>query len=614
MVDAIVPPPQITCSQWARRYRVLSKKWSRYPGPWQSWRTPFLDGPMNAFSSPSVRRITICKPAQMGGTEALLNMLGWAITCDPGPAMWVQAIGKGDSHRILNRIKSLTSDTPKVKEHKDEGQRYSQTLISCQFRDMTLWFGSSHSPTSLAQLPCKYVFCDEEDKYERWSGEESDPISLAMQRTESFKGVEKFVDNSTPTLEDGYIWQNLKNSRRLAFFVPCPFCGIFQPLIWGGPDVEHGVKWPGGREADPEELLSQDLVHYVCCDCGERWNDIQRREAVKGGMWCKHSEEPSKNPEPDPMKAAHLGFQWSRLYSTASHRLASFVVAWLEAQGYPEKLMAWVNNVLAEPYREVVKVARWDHLLNRCGGYELGQVPSEVHLLTAGVDVQDRGFFWVIRGWGHRETSWLIGYGMMPFPARMRDWEGLYSLLLASPMTTDDDRRLGITWCFIDSGYVPSEVYDFAKANFGNVRATKGNEQMMQNWKQGKEPDAGGTLLITKPSYFKEYMASRLMIPPGQPGCWYFPKGAEDQYFKQLLSHRKEMIRNRRTGEAVYKWRKAQGAEDHFLDCELQNCLAGKILNVAGLPPTPVQRKKPKTKRAKDRRAEDWLGVGSWEL
>ena len=41
-VEGLKPDPDLTVSQWADRYRMLSNKASAEPGPWRTDRTPYL--------------------------------------------------------------------------------------------------------------------------------------------------------------------------------------------------------------------------------------------------------------------------------------------------------------------------------------------------------------------------------------------------------------------------------------------------------------------------------------------------------------------------------------------------------------------------------------------
>ena len=77
---AIRPDPALTISQWSDRYRILSRVSAGEPGRWRTSRTPFLREIMDCLSPSSPHsRVVFMKPAQIGGSEVLLNMLGYII-------------------------------------------------------------------------------------------------------------------------------------------------------------------------------------------------------------------------------------------------------------------------------------------------------------------------------------------------------------------------------------------------------------------------------------------------------------------------------------------------------------------------------------------------------
>lgn len=84
----LLRPEELTVSQWAEKYRVLDDS-SNISGKWSNSVTPYLAGIMDAFNDPYAREIYLCKGSQLGGTEALINILCYLISEDPGPAMIV---------------------------------------------------------------------------------------------------------------------------------------------------------------------------------------------------------------------------------------------------------------------------------------------------------------------------------------------------------------------------------------------------------------------------------------------------------------------------------------------------------------------------------------------
>ena len=69
-------PEELTVSEWAEKYRVLDES-SNISGKWSNSITPYLVGIMDSINDPHIREIYFCKSSQVGGTEALINILGY---------------------------------------------------------------------------------------------------------------------------------------------------------------------------------------------------------------------------------------------------------------------------------------------------------------------------------------------------------------------------------------------------------------------------------------------------------------------------------------------------------------------------------------------------------
>lgn len=43
-LESLMPPEDLTVSEWAEKYRMLDSKTSALPGPWRNEMTPYLVG------------------------------------------------------------------------------------------------------------------------------------------------------------------------------------------------------------------------------------------------------------------------------------------------------------------------------------------------------------------------------------------------------------------------------------------------------------------------------------------------------------------------------------------------------------------------------------------
>ena len=89
------PEPALSVAAWADRHRVLSPRASAEPGRWRTARTPYLarDHGRPVAGAPG-QRIVFMKGAQVGGTEAGNNWLGFLIHHAPGPGPGGPADGR----------------------------------------------------------------------------------------------------------------------------------------------------------------------------------------------------------------------------------------------------------------------------------------------------------------------------------------------------------------------------------------------------------------------------------------------------------------------------------------------------------------------------------------
>jgi len=92
-LDGLRPDADLTVSQWADQYRMLSSKASAEAGPWRTERTPYLREIMDSMSANStVQKVVFMAGAQLGKTESINNEGGYFVAQAPAPSQSVQAI------------------------------------------------------------------------------------------------------------------------------------------------------------------------------------------------------------------------------------------------------------------------------------------------------------------------------------------------------------------------------------------------------------------------------------------------------------------------------------------------------------------------------------------
>lgn len=140
-------PEKLTVSQWAEKYRILDES-SNFSGRWSNDVTPYLVGIMDAFNDPYVQEINFCKPTQVGGTEAMLNMLGWIIMSNPSPTMIVYPSDDLAKDTSNDRLKPSLTKTPEINERFYPN---SSKELNLKFRGMKIYLRGSDPRENLLQ-------------------------------------------------------------------------------------------------------------------------------------------------------------------------------------------------------------------------------------------------------------------------------------------------------------------------------------------------------------------------------------------------------------------------------------------------------------------------------
>ena len=90
------PPADLSVSQWAERYRVLSRENSAEAGPWRNARTPYLVDIMDSFTDPRIKKISLVASSQVGKALDVSTPIptpdGWKIMGDlqPGDVVFAE--------------------------------------------------------------------------------------------------------------------------------------------------------------------------------------------------------------------------------------------------------------------------------------------------------------------------------------------------------------------------------------------------------------------------------------------------------------------------------------------------------------------------------------------
>ena len=594
---SLKPPEDLLVSEWAERYRMLESKSSAMPGPWRNTKTPYLVGIMDEFLNYETEEIIFCKPTQVGGTESMLNMIGYIVQQDPSPTMVVYPTDTLSETISTNRIQPMFKESPELRKRFHENESSKGEL---QFDGMQIYLVGSNSPSQLASHPVRFLFLDEVDKYPGASKKEADPISLARERTKTFSN-RKIYMTSTPTLKSNHIWSALEDADLVKhYFVPCPHCGQYIEFKW------KQIQFPG--KAGMSDADRAEFASYVCQECGAIITDRDKPGMLRHGEW--------RVVEQRTQFSRKVAFWMNTIYSPFV-RFSEIVKEWLRSKDDPDLLQNFINSWLAEPWEDTKLKTSADLVMERQTDLPELIIPDWAKLLTAGVDVQENCLYWTIRAWGNYLTSQNIAHGQVfSFPQ-------LEQVMNLQFERSDGREPMIVSLALIDSGDQTDAVYDFCARNSEWALPCKGSSNPMQShFKLSKVNKAdsmayGMQLVLVDGGKYKDMIAGRMRRENGT-GSWMVYQGCDREYAEQVTAEHKVKVKTG-NGKSRLEWHiKTSHADNHYLDCEVYCLAAADILEVRMLhlqdenpheatPPPPKPTEPPAPEENWIKQNESWL-------
>ena len=576
--DCLKPDPILTVSDWADKYRILSRKSASESGQWATRRTPYLKEIMDVLSATHpAKKIVFKKASQIGGTECGNNWIGYIIDYAPGPVMLIQPtvdLAKRNSHL---RIEPLIQESPRLldKVASPRAKDSTNTVLQKDFEGGTLVMTGANSAAGLRSMPARFLMCDEIDAYPKDVDGEGDPVSLVMARSRTFSRRKAFLV-STPTIDGASrIDDEWEASDKRLYFVPCPHCSHYQTLKW------PNLQWPEGK---PQE------ASYYCEDCGAEISEKHKTKMLLKGKWI------SQQPNSDV-----VGFHLNSLYSPVGwyswgEMAADYETAkkQQEQDKKSELMKTFINTALGETYKEPGEAPEWKLLYLRREHYKPGVVPLGVAFLTCGVDVQKDRLELEVVGWGKNKESWSITYQVLEGnTAEQNVWDQLGEFIGATFPTEDGQFEMPIHMTCVDAGFNTQHVYNFCrKFPLNKVAPVKGVDGLsvliglpkIVDHKHKKKVDRRavrvwnlGVSLIKAELYGWLRMSQPIGEEKIPSGFCHFPE-YDEEYFRQLTAE-KVIVRRNRKGFAVVEWVKER-ERNEALDCRVYNRAAASMVGI----------------------------------
>lgn len=576
-----------------------------------------------AIASRAYRRVCMMCAGQMGKTDILLDCIGHRMDQAPSPILYVGPTKQFLNEQFEPRVMTLLDEAATLRDKVARGKRMTKTRKVIAGNPLRLAHGGSS--TALKSDPASLAVTDEADELMASVKGQGNPLGLIDVRGDTYAD---FVHAITSTPSEGSseeeldersglrfwkfqraddisstIWKIWQEGTRYHWCWPCKHCHEyfvprFSLLRW--PDLIEDEPDPTTGEITTRKLTTTEIrlsAMLYCPRCDEPIGDEDKAWMNSRGRYVAPGQTIDRDGivKGEPPRSETISFWVSGLASPFrpfGARASNYVEAARSHE--PERLQTAVNGGLGELWSPGVGEATdWEVLAakGRSSSYAIGEVPSDVHLLTLAADVQKMAIYWSIRGWGPRSTSWLIDYGKLIGSTIDRDiWIDLADLI-----TTPVD-GLPIRLAFVDSGFRPGKVdemplnrvYEFCRNHKRVARPTKGSSAPMvtplivsrlEVTTSGRISKFGLELVRLDPDHWKSAVHERMEWPDDQPGAWHLPNGVSSDYCRQIVSEVRVRYASGRP-----KWVR-RNRDNHYLDVEAMQLAAAHMLNVQRIPP-----------------------------
>lgn len=543
---------------------------NEFSGPFETDRTPYFQNVYEALENPKYKYVVFLCASQMGKTEVLLNYLFYQFDTNPGPTLFAfptqdlaEEVSKDRFNKGIRTTESL---------RKKSGTGHLDNVTVKYIAGVRLGFVWATSANKLCSHPAETIVIDELDRMT--SNIEGSPVDLLEARTASFTNP-KIVITTTVLIEGESLgWKAFEQGTTFYYHVPCPYCGeFFIPCL-------EVLRW----DDDNHEKLTRAWLE--CPSCKAEIDDSHRKSIASQGVPARKDQTIRKDgtvigevPEVDTYSVWISGL----LSFTKSFKDRTYNYLKAVATGDPGRIQPVINTQFGELYRERGDAPSWEIVWNLRAGYNTDNihksVVEKIQLVTAGIDVQKDCLYYVIRGWGPGQESWLLKYGIVyGYTDKEETWNGLERVL--AKKYAGRSVRLAA----IDAGYRTPWVHDFCRRFYDHAIPVIGRDRSQTTApirKSRAEVDYGKKKkkrylqnYIIDDTYFKMFLYSRIR----QGELWHVSDDVTEEYCRQVVSEEYVIVRsgsrkNNQNEKKIKREWKQHYRDNHYLDCE-KICLA----------------------------------------
>lgn len=439
---------------------------------------------------------------------------------------------------------------------------------TADFDRMTFYCRGIWNESNLQRLSLRYVIADE-----CWMAPQGH-LAEASARVTAFGWMGKRIFMSQGGREAQEFHQLMGQVDVRDWSMRCPECDHLQPWKW------EQVKFPEDAKVNGEwdSMKVQQGTTYECASCKKRLPDsnaVRLKANEKGEFVSKTPSSPG----------GAIGLQWNAIATMSWGELGVLWIKALQALdefGDEEPLRIFIQKRLAQDFKERADEVNMDAAIGQYkmaepwpdeGGFVKGKPvpgkqltdadraePDFVALRFMSVDVQRRGFYWLIRSWSGDGRSRIHSCGYC----------------FAWGELVDIHRKAGVhpANVFVDSGDQQDEVLAACGAH-GWV-ATRGDQRNEFAWKirtpggmkVEQRPYSAPVVELVGQKRVKRFYFSNLRLKDTlalliRKGKHTRAEDVPEEYLAQMQSEKRTVSAG---GKPI--WEQIADRANHFWDCE----------------------------------------------
>jgi len=588
LLSAFKPAIRISTIEWAETYRVLSSEESTHVGKFDCNKVPALEYVYDCCDNRLIYTIVTMKGSQIGWSELVNNVLGRMIHTTP---MKAQLCFAGlESAKVYSRekLKPFFTGTRVLRNIINIGvakESFSYFKYPSGFLKLVTLGAISSSKSS--SIP--WILVEEPSDVKDDVAGQGDTFANVMSRQKTFPiGQKKLLYGGTPTNKDFCrVEAGFKLSNKMVFKAECHHCQDLVELSL------KNLKYDDYQDRHIDEVYGKSnplSAYYECPSCTGLWSFEDKNRNIEAGKAFGFTDFTGKfskgwhpvRPEIEEIFGFHLPELLSTLSSSTFIDLAKKkILADVElAKGNESLIKSLVNNTDGLPFSSGISSLESEEMQLLRKNYTEGTVPMEGLVLTAGIDIQDNRFAYVIRAWGRNNNSWLVKWEEIfgnvldqddqvwseladkVVHAEIPHASGKFLKVAAVSIDTGDNTELAYRWVLAMQQYNPQV---FATKGVRDLRwsdneiyrePTKVEANSNANIRKSLAETMGVNLFILGAHRAHEEILKRVALnlnKDARSNMYYFNEQSYGQYEEQMTSCRKILDSNSSYNKAVFK-------------------------------------------------------------